>query len=86
MGKADLGCVVKSGAVLLPFSHGEWVSLSLLDCPVLREGFWGPGPQEFTRSQVSQEPHLELLELAGAGGRQEPRLLDAHRKPWVEAV
>uniref|UniRef100_A0A8C2QQP7 C-type lectin domain-containing protein n=1 Tax=Capra hircus TaxID=9925 RepID=A0A8C2QQP7_CAPHI len=32
---------------------------------VLREGFGGPGPQEFTRSQASQEPHLELLELAG---------------------
>ena len=40
----------------------------MLDCIVLREGFVGPGPQEFTRSQVSQEPHLELLELADAVG------------------
>ena len=50
-----------------PFPRGN-PSLSFLDCPVLREGFWEPGPQEFTRSQVSQEPYLELLELAGAGG------------------
>ena len=50
-----------------PFPTGNG-SLSVLDCPVLREGFWGLGPQEFTRSQVSQEPHLELLELASAGG------------------
>ena len=68
-----------------PFPTGNG-SLSVLDCPVLREEFRGLGPQEFTRSQVSQEPHLELLELAGAGGRQGPGLLGAHRKPWVEAV
>ena len=55
-----------------PFPTGNG-SLSVLDCPVLREGFWGLGPQELTRSQVSQEPHLELLELAGAVGNRAPR-------------
>ena len=69
LGKADLGCVVKSGGALpspaFPKGNG---SLSFLDCLGLREGFWEPGPEEFIRSQVSQEPHLELLELASAGG------------------
>ena len=35
---------------------------------------------------MSHEPHLELLELAGAEGRQEPGLLGAHSKLWVEAL
>ena len=61
-------------------------SLSFLDCLVLREGFWEADPKEFIRSQVSHEPHLELLELAGAEGRQEPGLLGAHSKLWVEAL
>lgn len=61
MGKADLGCVLKSGAVLLPFSHGEWVSLSAgLPSPEGRVlGAWSP--------RVHQEPSVTGAPPGAAG-------------------
>lgn len=65
-GKGRSGMCSEGRCCLPPLSHGEWVSLCAgLPSPEGRVS--GLGPQEFTRSQVSQEPHLELLELAGAG-------------------
>ena len=71
LGKADLGCVAKSGAVLLPFSQGERVSLfSGLPSPEGRVlGAWSP--------RVHQEPSITGAPPGAAGddrwrGRQEP--------------
>ena len=71
MGKADLGCVLKSGAVLLPFSHGEWVSLSAgLPSPEGRVlGAWSP--------RVHQEPSVTGAPPGAAGvGRCRGEMLD----------
>ena len=71
MEKADQGCIVKAGAVLLPFSHGEWVSLcaGLLSPEGRVWGAWSPG--------LHQEPRDTGASPGAAGvgrcrGRQEP--------------
>lgn len=80
--KGRSGMCSEGRCCLPPLFPREWVSLCWTSSP--EEEFRGLESPGAPRSQVSQEPHLELLELASAG-RQEPGLLRP-RKPWVEAV